>query len=118
MKKEIVIENSLHFLGVNALSCNYKALNLFLKYQEDFAYIKDFLEKMSFQLNSKSAIEIKNFFDELNLENWREIDSYALKESEYYIFLRLKVFLLTIDLNSDVDEDNEWFDFFEKKYIQ
>lgn len=121
MRKEMVIKNSLKALGLNGSCCNYKALDLFITYQCDIEYIKDFIESLFLALEESSSIsilEIKKTFDALNAENWQVIDRLAFKESEYYIFLRLKVFLLTIDLDSDPNEDAEWFEFFKDKYIQ
>lgn len=121
VRKEVVIKSSLKALGLDNSCCNYKALDLFVMYQSDVEYIRYFIEKLFKELeesSSLSLLEIKQKFDVLNEENWHIIDSYAFKESEYYIFLRLKVFLLTIDLASDLKEDAEWFEFFKDKYIQ
>ena len=62
--------------------------------------------------------QILYIFNELNEANWKEIDSYSYKEDQYYIFLRLKVFLLTIDYETDLKEDKEWLNFFENKFIR
>lgn len=33
-------------------------------------------------------------------------------------FLRLKVFLLTVDYETDLKEDHEWLNFFKRKFIE
>ncbi|MDC5481970.1 hypothetical protein E1A89_02925 [Acinetobacter baumannii] len=98
---------------------NYEVLSFLSYYQNLEIYINSFLDLMSGKLfNISDKKEILNIFNELNESNWKEIDSYNYKEDRYYIFLRLKVFLLTVDYEIDLKEDHEWLNFFKKKFIE
>ncbi|QIO10369.1 hypothetical protein G8D99_07545 [Acinetobacter lanii] len=97
---------------------NYEALNFLSNYQT-VNYINNFLDYMSKKLDKVfDKSQILDIFNELNEANWKEIDDYGYKEDQYYIFLRFKVFLLTIDYETDLKEDKEWLNFFENKFIE
>lgn len=41
-----------------------------------------------------------------------------IKKINIIFFLRLKVFLLTVDYETDLKEDHEWLNFFKRKFIE
>ncbi|WP_353145468.1 hypothetical protein [Chryseobacterium sp.] len=98
MKNVDIISNSLIALGLSRESCHYQVLSFFNEYQEKFN-VHEFENLLSLKIqeqkgNRESPLKL---FSDLNVQNWREIDRLAGQESIYYIFLRLKSFLLTID---------------------
>ncbi|WP_407504649.1 hypothetical protein [Acinetobacter baumannii] len=119
MRNFETIKKSLIFLDLMEGYSNYEVLSFLSYYQNLEIYINSFLDLMSEKLfNVSDKKEILNIFNELNESNWKEIDSYNYKEDKYYIFLRLKVFLLTVDYETDLKEDHEWLNFFKKKFIE
>ncbi|MFP0416583.1 hypothetical protein ACSVHK_16950 [Acinetobacter nosocomialis] len=119
MRNVDIIEKSLKILELTSNYSNYEVLNFLSCYQNLEIYINSFLDLMSEKLfNVSDKKEILNIFNELNESNWKEIDSYNYKQDKYYIFLRLKVFLLTVDYETDLKEDHEWLNFFKRKFIE
>ncbi|MDC4610192.1 hypothetical protein NQ788_17250 [Acinetobacter baumannii] len=76
---------------------NLKKLHTYLKSEEDdkIVYLKE-----------KNKIE----------GDWDYDIRFFFKKD--YIFLRLKVFLLTVDYETDLKEDHEWLNFFKRKFIE
>lgn len=98
-------------------STNVKALEFLFKYR-DIDFINNFLNEIHvLLLENNDKVKLQKLLNSLNSKNWDEIDSCLNKETPYYYFLRIKVFLLTVEYNSDLKEDMEWLTFFEENFL-
>jgi len=104
-------------LGLERQSYNFKALTFLLNYNGEIKYITEFIENFKIILDDfENCLKIK--FNQLNIENWIEIEKLRFTESEYYFFLRLKVFIFDLQNRDDHDESIEWLEFFQEKFIE
>ncbi|KXO82567.1 hypothetical protein AYL20_00810 [Acinetobacter venetianus] len=113
-----IILNSLDLLGYGRESSQVRVLKFFDEYQQQVKYIHAFLNVFSLLLhNVTDKDEIIRLFNEFNHTNWMEIDQHSFSESEYYLFLRLKVFLLQLHGRNDTNEVLEWLSIFQEKFL-
>ncbi|KYQ83250.1 hypothetical protein AWW72_15160 [Acinetobacter sp. NRRL B-65365] len=113
-----IILNALGLLGYGQESSQASVLKFFDVYQQQVKYIGDFLNIFNLSLREVQAKEeLIKLFDQFNHKNWQEIDQHLFQESEYYLFLRLKVFLLHFHEENDMDETVEWLNFFQEKFL-
>lgn len=113
-----IILNALVLLGYGRESSQVRVLKFFDDYQQQVKYIHDFLDVFSLLLsNITNKDELIRLFDEFNHKNWKEIDQHSFSESEYYLFLRLKVFLLQLYDGNDTNEALEWLNIFQGKFL-
>lgn len=113
-----IISKSLDSLGLNKESCNYKVLDFFDE-NKDRNNIREFLNPLSLKIQEQKddKTALLKLFNDLNGQNWQEIDHLSGQENSYAIFLRLKSFLLTVDFGADIKEDLEWLEVFKEKFI-
>ncbi|GAB3051083.1 hypothetical protein GCM10027155_16430 [Acinetobacter apis] len=96
---------------------NLKALDFLSRYTT-IDYIQDFFNEINLIVKKNmSEEELLKVFNNLNEKNWDQIDKNIQKDTTYYFFLRIKVFILTLEFDSDLNEDEEWLIFFQEQFI-
>lgn len=105
-------------IGLDSKSSHVQALDFLFSFRNKVDYIDIFFKNFMQHIKVlKEPEEMEALLDQLNQSNWNEIDQLQFKESEYYFFLRINVFMLSLNQDNDERENLYWFNFFQSKFL-
>lgn len=113
-----VFYSAFRILHIDLQSYHVKAFEFLFSYREKIVYIANFFETLETSIvKIEDDINLKKIFEQLLILNGQEMDQLNFQESDYYFFLRLKVFIFDLQNEDDLGDDHGWLRFFQDKFI-